>query len=96
MESQENKVTIPEAKNPITREEADRMEALIRLDIAKFEVEAARAKATIVQAEVLIAQSKLAIADLERRVINVDYPAAPEKPADAAPTDGGAATEAKQ
>lgn len=81
-EKKEEKVVLPEAKNPISREEADKMAALIKLDIAKYESEAARAQGTIDQAKFLIAQSKVALADLERRVLNVDYPAAPEKPAE--------------
>jgi hypothetical protein len=91
MEEKKDTVNLPEAKNPIGREEADKMAALIKLDIAKYESEAARAQGTIDQAKFLIAQSKVALADLERRVLNVDYPAAQEKQSDGkaeAPADG--------
>lgn len=70
---------LPEAKNPIARDEADRMVALIKLDIAKFENEKAQSLAIAANADMMIARSRLAIADLERRVANVDYPEEPEQ-----------------
>lgn len=80
---EENKeAQLPEAKNPISAEEAEKVIALVSLDMAKFEVEKARGAAIAANADVLIAQSKLTIADLRRRVANVDYPPEPEKPAE--------------
>ena len=80
-ENKEEQMTeLPESTNPISREMADKFAALIKLDIAKYEAEACRAQDTIDQAKFLIAQSKVALADLERRVLNVDYPAKPENP----------------
>ena len=73
---EENKgVSLPEAKNPLTRDEADKMIALIRLDIARFSNEKANSLAIAANADCMIAQSEVAIADIERRVANVDYPA---------------------
>lgn len=69
---------LPDAKNPISREEADRMAALIKLDIAKFENEKAQALAIVANADVMVARSRLALADLDRRVVNVDYPDEPK------------------
>lgn len=87
------KIEIPAAKNPLTREEADKMSALIKLDIAKYEAEIARVKATEDQALYLIAQSKVALADIERRVANVDYPPAPAK--DETKAESGAKAESE-
>lgn len=87
--AEENKTEFPEAKNPLTREEADRMSVLIRLDIARYEMEAARAQMTLDQARYYVAQSEVALADIERRVANVDYPPVPET-SESAPETGAA------
>ena len=77
MEEKEKRVELPKAANPLTRDEADRMIALIRLDIEKYRRERARFMGQVAEIEFLITESDVAIADIERRVANVDYPPAP-------------------
>ena len=77
MEEKEERVELPKAANPLTRDEADRMIALIRLDIEKYRRERARFMGQVAEIEFLITESDVAIADIERRVANVDYPPAP-------------------
>ena len=74
-------VVLPEAKNPLTETEAGRMAALIKLDIARYRRERARFMAQVADIDFMIAESETALADLDRRVANVDYPPQPEAPA---------------
>lgn len=75
----ENKTTeLPEAKNPLSAKEAGRMAALIKLDIARYRRERTRFMAQVADIDFMIAESETALADLERRVANVDYPPQPE------------------
>ena len=86
---EENKtVELPEAKNPLSAKEAGRMAALIRLDIARYRRERARFMAQVADIDFMIAESETALADLERRVANVDYPPQPEAPKEPTPTPG--------
>lgn len=75
---EENKtVELPEAKNPLSAKEAGRMAALIKLDIARYRRERTRFMAQVADIDFMIAESETALADLERRVANVDYPPQP-------------------
>ena len=76
---EENKtVELPEAKNPLSAKEAGRMAALIKLDIARYRRERPRFMAQVADIDFMIAESETALADLDRRVVNVDYPPQPE------------------
>lgn len=90
---------LPEAKNPLSAEEAGRMAALIKLDVARYRRERARFMAQVADIDFMIAESETALADLDRRVANVDYPPQPEAESGAdaapAPAGGGESGEAK-
>ena len=88
METNNKTVVLPEAKNPLTAAEADRMAALIKLDIAHYRRERARFMAQVADIDFMIAESETALADLDRRVANVDYPPQPEPKAEPTPADG--------
>ena len=70
---------IPEAKDKMTQADADKVRALVKLDIAKFRVQRERFLASVAQCDLAIAQQEEVLADLERRVVGVDYPEPPEK-----------------
>ena len=79
-------VELPEAKNPLSAKEAGRMAALIKLDIARYRRERTRFMAQVADIDFMIAESETALADLERRVANVDYPPQPEPKEEPTPT----------
>lgn len=95
MDKNTNTVVLPEAKNPLTATEADRMAALIKLDIARYRRERTRFMAQIADIDFMIAESETALADLARRVANVDYPPQPEAGAEAPAAPTAADGEAK-
>ena len=71
---------IPEAKDRITREDADKVIALVRLDIAKFRQQKEQFLRSAADCDVAIAQQEVVLADLERRVVGVAYPEPPAPP----------------
>lgn len=73
---------IPEAKDKITAEDANKVRVLVQLDLVKFEQQKAQLLRTVADCDLAIAQQKVILADLDRRVEGVDYPV-PEKPAEA-------------
>lgn len=94
---------IPEAKDRITREDADKVIALVRLDIAKFRQQKEQFLRSAADCDLAIAQQEVVLADLERRVVGVAYPEPPapendkptgKKPVMGAPV-GGEGGEAK-
>ena len=91
MEENNKTVLLPEAKNPLTAAEADRMAALIKLDIARYRRERTRFMAQVADIDFMIAESETALADLARRVANVDYPPQPEAATPEAPAADGEA-----
>lgn len=78
-ETKKQDVAIPAAKDQITREDADKILALVKLDRSKLVVQRARFTASLAQCDIAIAETDQVIADLERRVVGVAYP---EKPAE--------------
>ena len=74
---EQTKTELPEVKNPLSAKEAGRMAALIKLDIARYRRERTRFMAQVADIDFMIAESETALADLERRVANVDYPPQP-------------------
>lgn len=72
-------IDIPEAKDRITREEADKVIALIKLDRAKLVVQRAKFTLSLAQCDLAIADQDQAIADVERRAANADYPESPKR-----------------
>lgn len=91
MEENNKTVVLPEAKNPLTATEAGRMAALIKLDIARYRRERTRFMAQVADIDFMIAESETALADLDRRVANVDYPPQPEAATSEAPAADGEA-----
>ena len=91
MEKKEEKDTlgaaiIPEAKDRIRKEDADKVRALVKVDIAKFKVQRAQAMQMVTDCDFAIAQQEHVLADLDRREANVGFPPAPEAEA---PNKGG-------
>jgi hypothetical protein len=75
---------IPVAPDPVSKEDADKVRVLVKLDIAKFEQQRAQAMQMVTDCDLAIAQQKVVLADLDRREANVGYPApAEDKKADA-------------
>lgn len=78
-EAKKQDVAIPAAKDAMTREEADKIIALVKLDRAKLVVQRARFAESLSRCDIAIAEQDQVIADLERRVVGVDFPTAAEK-----------------
>lgn len=78
---------IPEAKDKITREEGEKLAALVKLDMEQLKLECAKARLTVAKFEFAIAERQRTLADIERRVVGVDFPEAPQEPE--APAAGG-------
>lgn len=78
---------IPEAKDKITQADADKVRALVELDVAKFRRQKAQFLMSVAQCDVAIAEQEQVLADLNRRVAGVDYPPPPaaKEPVPAAP-----------
>ena len=77
-ETKKQNVVIPEAKDRMTREEADKIIALVKLDRAKLVTQRAKFKMSLAQCDAAIADQDQVLADIERRVANVDYPEVPK------------------
>lgn len=71
----------------ITTEEATASRLLIREDIAKYELAKANALGQAARCDALIAECKLALADVDRREAGVVYPEPPKAP-ETAPQNG--------
>jgi hypothetical protein len=65
---------IPEAPDPVAKADADKVRVLVKLDIAKFEMQRIRAMQMVSDCDLAIAQQKLLLADLDRREANVGLP----------------------
>ena len=65
---------IPEASDPVTKENADKVRVLLKLDIAKFRQQRAQAMQMIADCDFAIAQQEVLLADLDRREANVGIP----------------------
>lgn len=61
-------------------EEANKTKVLLLEDRAKYAFEIAQHKMAIAGLEAAIAKTDVVLADLDRRVAGVDYPAEPEEP----------------
>jgi len=83
---------IPVAPDPVTKEDADKVRVLVKLDIAKFKQQRAQAMQMVTDCDLAIAQQEVVLADLDRREANVGYPEAKKeetkKPAMGAPVGG--------
>ena len=77
-ETEKQNDVIPEAKDRMTREEADKIIALVKLDRAKLVTQRAKFKLSLAQCDIAIADQDQVLADIERRVANVDYPEVPK------------------
>lgn len=71
---------LPEAKDKITREDGDKLVALVKLDMEQLALERAKACLTVAKYDYAIAERKRTLADIERRVVGVDFPEEPKKP----------------
>lgn len=60
-------------------EDANKMKVLLLEDRAKYAFEIAQHKMAIAGLEAAIAKTDVVLADLDRKVAGVDYPAAPEE-----------------
>lgn len=85
------KIEIPSAKDPMGKEDAEKVAVLVRLDRAKLVTQRARFLAMAAKCDVAIAEQDQALADIERRVLGVTYPA----PAEKAETESETASEEK-
>ncbi len=83
------KIEIPSAKDPMDKESAEKVVVLVKLDRAKLVTQRARFLAMAAKCDVAIAEQDQALADIERRVLGVTYPA----PAEKAETESAASEE---
>jgi len=81
---------IPEASDPVTKQDADKVRVLVKLDIAKFRQQRAQAMQMVTDCDLAIAQQEVVLADLDRREANVGIPEIqkPKKPAMGEPVGG--------
>jgi hypothetical protein len=80
---------IPEAKDKVSHEDAEKVRALVRLDIAKFRQQKEQFLRAAADCDLAIAQQEVALADLDRREVGVAYPEPPEAPKEPPKADLG-------